>query len=555
MARPPRPPFAADDREVLERLAAALATYGRDWCDDPRRCEALLKDLLAAHSREIKLLVDAVEAGVVRELAGGQSPLPADARLRRCVRRLHDDMGLREDLACRAVGLWAIALGVADSFPVPAGNEPAAATEVRGDPAPPPSRGRGGRSAIAVGSLAVLGLVGTSLVVVGPRFMRPLERVDDAVVPGPRVDDDEAGPPPNVPAATPPVPSPAPPRPRLAVSGIRLRHRLLSAPTAHVREASLSPDGSTAAVEEPEYADASRQRMSGKARISLWDVDTGRKLRTLDGHDNAVSCLAFSPDGRLLASGGRLADKTIRLWDVDTAARRCTGPEEKWSPVHAVFLGTGPDVNILVVDAQAGLRRFGVAGCESTVVAVDGLAATPWCCDVSADGRRLVMGCQDGLRMMDLVSRRQLWHVPLGREEEGRFTAAATAVALSADGSEVLAAATERRFIPDESSRLDPTQAWETGRIRLGAFAAATGARLREFHGHDAPIGGVRFLEPASVISCDESGRVVVWDAATARPLLDQLVDEPPRHMVVSADERRLLLSGTETVTVWDLER
>ena len=48
--------------------------------------------------------------------------------------------------------------------------------------------------------------------------------------------------------------------------------------------------------------------------IKLWDVNTGKEIRTLTGHANWVNSVAFSPDGKFLASGS--ADCTIKLWQV-----------------------------------------------------------------------------------------------------------------------------------------------------------------------------------------------------------------------------------------------
>ena len=69
-----------------------------------------------------------------------------------------------------------------------------------------------------------------------------------------------------------------------------------------VSSLNFSPDGKTLASG------------SWDKSVKLWDVSTGRELETLNGHQGAVFSVSFSPDGKILASGSQ--DKSVKLWNV-----------------------------------------------------------------------------------------------------------------------------------------------------------------------------------------------------------------------------------------------
>ena len=62
-----------------QQLQHIILHYGRSICDDPKRCEALLRDLCPDNRRETNMLVLALREGVVQELLGiAKSALPPE---------------------------------------------------------------------------------------------------------------------------------------------------------------------------------------------------------------------------------------------------------------------------------------------------------------------------------------------------------------------------------------------------------------------------------------------------------------------------------------------
>ncbi|MEK6408133.1 MAG: caspase family protein [Acidobacteriota bacterium] len=113
--------------------------------------------------------------------------------------------------------------------------------------------------------------------------------------------------------------------------------------------------------------------------IKVWDTQTGSELNSLAGHNNFVSGLAFSPDGRMLASGG--FDSTIKLWDLSSGRELRTLAGHGGSIVAVDFSSDGRFVVSGSDDGSARLWNTQTGALVATMVSLnkgdDWLVVTP----------------------------------------------------------------------------------------------------------------------------------------------------------------------------------
>jgi formylglycine-generating enzyme required for sulfatase activity len=95
-----------------QKLRELIARYGRSLCDDPLRCEGLLKDFCGQNRLEVFALSQALRDGIPSELLTSSEQLPVEVLVSRFSKRLEDRYGMNSDLACWAIESWALALGL-----------------------------------------------------------------------------------------------------------------------------------------------------------------------------------------------------------------------------------------------------------------------------------------------------------------------------------------------------------------------------------------------------------------------------------------------------------
>ena len=276
---------------------------------------------------------------------------------------------------------------------------------------------------------------------------------------------------------------------------------VLTGHASPVNAVAFSPDGRTL---------ASGGSDGGDGAVRLWDVATRRQIGgPLTGLAGRCCAVAFSPDGTTLASGG--GDGKVRLWNVATR-RQIGGPLTGPDPVNAVAfspdgttLATGGDDRHRAAvgrgHPQADRRPAHRASRRRRDV-TDAVA-------FSRDGRILASGDGDGaVRLWDVATRR-----PIGGPLTGH-AGAVNAVAFSRDGRTLASGG-------------------DDGTVRL--WDVATRRQIGgPLTGHTGAVLSVAFSpDGRTLASGGQDGTVRLWDVATRRP------DRRPAHRPHQPGARR----------------
>ncbi len=284
-------------------------------------------------------------------------------------------------------------------------------------------------------------------------------------------------------------------------------------------------EGHTGGVSSAVFSRDSKRVLtaSGDKTARLWDAETGKEVRRFEGHTSWVYSAVFSPDGRYVLTASE--DKTARLWDAETGKelRRFEGHTDLvnsavFSPDSKYVLTASYDNTACLWDAETGkeLRRF-----QGHTDLVQSAVFSP-------DGKYVLTASTDKTA--------RLWDTETGKELrrfEGHKDRVKSAV-FSPNGKHVLTASHDR------TARL-----WDS----------ETGKELRRFEGHTDMVNSAVFSRDGRhVLTASWDNTARLWDAETAKELRQfEGHASQVNSAVFSSDGRYMLAAGDKTARLWDI--
>jgi WD40 repeat protein len=278
----------------------------------------------------------------------------------------------------------------------------------------------------------------------------------------------------------------------------------------------FSPDGKTLAA-------------GSYTSVTVWGVAGGRVVRTLPGGAN---CVAFSPDGTLLATGGS-HDRTIKLWDAASGQelRTFQGPiRAVRSDVQPNTLAFSPDGTLLASGSHNGaVKLWDVAGGKELRVLGEekplGAGNMVWSVAFSPDGRRLASNDGPAVRLWDVAGGKELCTFR-GHTEQ------VVGLAFSPDGKCLASCGNDRTV-----------KVWDVAGAR----------ELRTLQGHRGSVSRVAFSpDGARLASCSVDQTAKVWDVASGQELRTLRHESLVADVAFSPDGMRLVTGSGGTLRVWD---
>jgi len=316
------------------------------------------------------------------------------------------------------------------------------------------------------------------------------------------------------PATTIPVPAPvAPPAAPVRPLPDYSFSRTLAGHTGAVSSIAFSADGSLLA--------------SGSAdkTVRLWDAGGGQAIHVLKGHAAAVTAVAVSPDGGIVASAS--LDRTVKLWDANGGREAGSLPKESSGFLAVAF---SPDGRLLAAAMQDGRVKLFEMPSGRGVQSMDAHAGPVHALSFSPDGRLLASAGRD--------QRIKLWQVSSGREVAtlSGHADAVTSVAFSAD-SRLLASGSE-----DKTAKV-----WDVASRR----------ELRTLSGHAAGVDGVAFSADGRVLASGSGDKTIkLWEVSSGRELKTLTGHVFGIAAVVASRDGRWLASaaGDNSIRLWRRE-